>query len=786
MEQTLSPPVVLPRAVEPFLRPDDTIKIKVLQGPRAAGKTTVAMGLVAAGFYDRMVSLADPDTLARAQADIRLFVDDLGPRAVVDEAQLLGEPLSLALKEVVDRPGTDRRFLLTGSARIARTGLGGADPLTGRVEPWTLDPLSATEVRGDADALARMVDRLFGPVPGENTPRVWPTRPASAWMSTGGLPTWSIGALSDARRQQVARAYRDGVLTEHVLAEERFDLAAANRVLDCLLRSPAGSLNVTSVAQRLEMDTRTVNKYLDVLERRFLVRLLPNLALNPARQARRNAKVHAVDLSIARQALASADPAVLTQTTTTGLLFETWVVNQALAGCPFAERKVDAFSWRTSRGDREVDLVLARQDGSRVGVEVKLSTSVHPTDARGLNALAESGGLHAGYVVYPGSELVRLGERVWALPVPAYLQGWAHSRPTDPGKTTDMLTPVSLKSAPDVAATIFVSYVRADDKHLRGAITSFATDLAEEYHFSYGRTLDVFVDTLSVRWGESWMTRLAAEIDKTSFLLANVTPRFLTSEACREEITRFATAASAAGDARLVLALMWSPIDDLNIVDPADPVLRLVRESQWEDAADLATLERGSAAYRQRLQRVVHRLHQTVTSREQGTQPGPVSAGPPQDSPDVFEVVADLGPASDAFFRSFTSFMDALGEGFGDLGPDAMDPGHVALLRRRLDPLTADLTSATHTFARCWDATLRLFADPALRPVLAGVLTREQLLESAAQWELADKEQALTTLAAIGRVSRLLRPAVSAATGAIRAVDAIRTGALAWADELEQ
>ncbi|MCL2803760.1 MAG: DUF4143 domain-containing protein [Micrococcales bacterium] len=782
----------LPRAIEQYLEPDQSVKVKVLEGALAAGKTTVAWRLVEAGAYDELIDLANPNTLARAREDIRFFVENLGRRAVVDEAQLLGDELSLAVKDVVDRPGSERRFLLTGSARIGRTGLGGADPLAGRVERWTLDPFSACEVRGDPEALTSMIDGLFGEVPSTNSGRSWDTKLPSDWMKTGGMPPWSLGSLADARRQKLAGDWRDGVLTEHVLpGEGRWDLAVARTVLDGLLRGAATNLNVTSMAERLDLDPRTANRYIDVLERRFQVRFLPNLSLGPARQTRRNAKVHPVDLSLVRQSLAKANPEGLNQPETIGRLFETWVVNQALAGRPFAKQPTEAYSWRTSRGSHEVDLVLVSSDGRRVGLEAKSSTTIHPADSRGLRALeAEPGGLHAGYVVYPGSALIRLGERIWALPVQAFLEGW--TSPAQPISTpASDRRPVKMthagKEAPDPpAASLFVSYVHEDDAYLDKAITDFAADLAEAYHFAYGRRLDVFTD-LALRWGEDWQKRLDQEVEQTAFFLANVTPRYLGSPQCRDEIVKFDAAATKAGEPRLVLPVFWQPVEGLAAADPQDPVYRLVTTAQYQVATDLPSLQRGSATYRQRTEELAARLHDTIAARERSGPAAPPSAGPPVEAPDFFDAVEQLEPAAGEFAEALEEVLGSVGLVFDDLGAGGPNAAVVSRHRTRLDPAVKRLNHAKTNLVSVWNAV----ADP-LRGLTGNRQTRSQLniealrtqLLSLASVDLPELSQIVDPLQGISKLSRQLRPSMQAIINAIRAIDAIRTQAQAWADEL--
>jgi len=387
--------------------------VTILEGPRTCGKTYVARGLLAAGTWQGYENLADPATLELARHDLPGWLGSLPQTVMIDEAQLIGE-LLLIVKQVVDEPASTRRFLLTGSARLGRTGLGGSDPLTGRVRRWALAPLTLAELNGHASHQRQLIERLFS---GGITDTAPPGAPdITAHIDQGGFPLIALASLSTRERDQWVRDTTLGLLTDQVLPDDRFDTGLALSVLDGILRDPAGILNVNSLGQRLGLNPRTVDRYLDILQRRFLVHFLPNLATNPTRQTRARSKIHAVDTAFAAESLRRANPAVLSSPGTAGRLFETWVVNQVVPALQFAPNPVHAYYWREAKTDREVDLVLADTENRLVGIEIKSSTRVGLDDARGLFALQASVGPATGYVIYNGNKTVRLADTCWAIP----------------------------------------------------------------------------------------------------------------------------------------------------------------------------------------------------------------------------------------------------------------------------------------------------------------------------------------------------------------------------------
>jgi len=403
------------RAIEPELAPGFP-PVAVLEGPRASGKTYVSQKLVARGLWQGYESLADPATLELALHDLPGWLASLPENVIIDEAQLIDQ-LPLQIKRAVDDTSSTRRFLLTGSARISRTGLGGSDPLTGRVRRWTLSPFTLAELDGRAANMLTLIDRLFS---GEivDSQISQPLNMADR-LNRGGFPLISLGSHSQKEIDRWVRDTTFGLLTDTVLPNDRFDAAIALRVLDGCLRDPAGILNVTSLGQRLAVDPRTVDRYLDVLERRFLLHFLPNLATNPTRQTRARSKVHPVDTAFSAESLRRSNPATLATPGILGSLFESYVVNQIVPCLQFGSTPVYPYYWREAKSNREVDLVLVDTENRRVAIEVKSATQVSLSDAQNLHLLDQSVGVTMAYVIYSGTKTVRLADRCWAIPVGA-------------------------------------------------------------------------------------------------------------------------------------------------------------------------------------------------------------------------------------------------------------------------------------------------------------------------------------------------------------------------------
>ncbi|MGH9897083.1 MAG: toll/interleukin-1 receptor domain-containing protein, partial [bacterium] len=208
-------------------------------------------------------------------------------------------------------------------------------------------------------------------------------------------------------------------------------------------------------------------------------------------------------------------------------------------------------------------------------------------------------------------------------------------------------------------ATAFVSYVHADDQSEGGTIARFVTDLADRYHFLFGRRVELFFDRRDLQWGELWERRLTQEIERTTFLMAVVTPRFLNSDYCRKEVIEFSTVSRRVGEPKLMLPLIWRMPPGLLDAPPDDPVVAALRSAQWEEIGDLRYADPTSGDYRRKLDHLAERLHETALALEAKVAPS-----------DLTEMSAnDKGPELEAdLFDAFEKF-----EEFGGRWPTEID-----------------------------------------------------------------------------------------------------------------
>lgn len=383
-----------------------------LLGPRQVGKTTLARQLEPTMGY---VSLDDAATAGFAADDPAGFVAALPSPVILDEVQRAPELLR-AIKLSVDNDRRPGRFLLTGSANLLMLPRLG-DSLAGRMEIIDLHPLTAAEQAGQPGTF---LARLLG---GDLEPAVATTAATTTGSDTlvrhvlaGGFP--EAVARTPGRARAWHRSYLRTLIERDVrdVANLR-DPQELMRLLELMALRTGQLLNVSSLANELGVRRETVDHYLAVCERLFLLRRLQPWHGNRAKRLIKTPKVHLVDSGLCAT-LADLEAAdAIGQRQRFGHLLETFVVQQLAAQVGWTAPELKLWHYR-DKDQVEVDVVITR--GREVwGVEVKAAATVTSRDGTGLRRLADRSGadFKGGALLYTGSSTIPLETR-YCLAVP--------------------------------------------------------------------------------------------------------------------------------------------------------------------------------------------------------------------------------------------------------------------------------------------------------------------------------------------------------------------------------
>ena len=406
--------------------------VVLVHGPRQCGKATFTQSVCApdnttdppgdAETDYRYISFDDDVVRAGAQSDPMGFVADLPERAILDEVQRVPEIFS-ALKLAVDRRRRPGRFLLTGSTNVLLVPAL-ADSLAGRMQIVELHPLAQVELAAGLDTWPaniepnqRFLDALFGSGFEMGRAERLGTELAQR-MVAGGYPA----ALTRPTDRRIATWYRDYV--EALVQRDVQDLArirdldAMPRLLAAAASQTARLFNLADLAAPFQLSRPTIQDYVALLERVFLLGRLPAWSNNRLSRLVHAPKLHLCDTGLVCALLGVDSTALYADRTLMGQVMETFVFQELQRQSGWSETPL-RFSHYRDRDQVEVDIVLERGVSVVAGVEVKAGATVRSADFRGLRKLQKIAGerFTNGVVVYDGETTVSFGDGLYAVPV---------------------------------------------------------------------------------------------------------------------------------------------------------------------------------------------------------------------------------------------------------------------------------------------------------------------------------------------------------------------------------
>lgn len=350
------------------------IPVVTLTGPRQSGKTTLVQGTLR-GY--RYVNLEFLDNRARALADPRGFLEDLGDKVVIDEVHHVPE-LFPYIQGRVDQRKKNGLYVLTGSQNfqlLAKV----TQSLAGRTYIYELLPLSARELNA------------AGKLPAE----------LEEWLVKGCYPR-----LYDKQRQ--TEMWKRAYLRTYVERDLRQvinvkDLTLFNRFLALCAGRVGQLLNYSALANEIGVDMKTAQQWLSVLETSYIVFRLPPHHRNFNKRVVKTPKLYFHDTGLACSLLGIRNANELRSHYARGPLFENMVVAEVMKQRINQGLEPAMYFWRDNIGN-EVDLLIDDPHDQRV-IEIKSSYTANPSALKGLRyhkALNEAKALYQ--LVYAGDD----------------------------------------------------------------------------------------------------------------------------------------------------------------------------------------------------------------------------------------------------------------------------------------------------------------------------------------------------------------------------------------------
>ena len=393
----------------------------LINGPRQCGKTTLVQQFAQGMSY---ITLDDPGMLSAAQQDPVGLLRQID-RAVIDEVQRAPQ-LLLALKMSIDQDRRPGRFLLTGSANILALPQI-ADSLAGRMEVHTLMPLSQAELQGRPNDFLQRAQGQSWPVshPSWVYPAVMDAKNelhagAIGNALAGGYPEMRLRP-SVTRRQAWAKAYIQTLVERDVQDIAQVEhLSQIPYLLDIAAAHCGQLFNASQIGGQLMLDTRTLDKYLGVLEKLFLVQRLPAWGRNELNRLIKTPKLHFLDAGLQATLTRLTPDMLITHRERWGATLETWVYAELRKALALSDEAWYLSHYR-DKDQVEVDFVLENPQRQLIGIEVKAAATVQVQDFKGLRKLQAQTGADflTGIVLYDGAHALPFGPGLWAVPLAA-------------------------------------------------------------------------------------------------------------------------------------------------------------------------------------------------------------------------------------------------------------------------------------------------------------------------------------------------------------------------------
>ncbi|MDY6953523.1 MAG: ATP-binding protein, partial [Thermodesulfobacteriota bacterium] len=321
----------------------------VIYGPRQVGKTTLVKKYVG-DVKDRLLFVDGDDIVVKEylqSQSIQKLRDFVGDHSllVVDEAQHI-DKVGLNLKLITDHL-PDVKVIATGSSSFDLAKDVG-EPLTGRKFVLTLFPLAQMEISSIEDRHETEANResrlIYGSYPEVVTRR------------------------DNRARQEYLREIVGSYLFKDILALEGIRYAnKLVRLLQLLAFQIGKEVSLNELGIQLAMSKNTVERYLDLLEKVFVIYRLSGFSRNLRKEVTKSHRFYFFDNGIRNALVQNFNPLALRNDV--GELWENYVMAERFKKREYLRQASNSYFWRTY-DKQEIDLVEERE-GRLFGYEMK-------------------------------------------------------------------------------------------------------------------------------------------------------------------------------------------------------------------------------------------------------------------------------------------------------------------------------------------------------------------------------------------------------------------------------
>ncbi len=325
-------------------------KALLVFGPRQVGKTTFVQNLITdlnkktlllnGDESDVLVLFENPNV-----TKLKAIIGD-NEILVIDEAQRITN-IGIVLKIIVDQIKTVQ-VIATGSSSFELANQLN-EPLTGRKYEMFLFPIAFSEMvshTGLIEEKRSLEQRLiFG-----NYPEI-------------------ISNPIDAKEhiKLIANSY---LYKDLFLLEQISKPVLLQKIVKALALQVGSEVNYNELAKLIQIDNKTVEKYIDLLEKAFVIFKLPALSSNVRNEIKKGKKIYFYDNGIINAVTGNFNP--LSQRTDMGILWENYVISERIKYLNIQQSESESYFWRTTQ-QQEIDYIEKNQNAT-LAIEIKWNT----------------------------------------------------------------------------------------------------------------------------------------------------------------------------------------------------------------------------------------------------------------------------------------------------------------------------------------------------------------------------------------------------------------------------
>ena len=339
---------------DPILYAHKFYPVILVTGARQVGKSTLCRHLFPDYNY---VNLEDNETLLKAEAEPKLFLNSLGNTAIIDEIQRCEKLFSQIQMEVDANP--QLHYILTGSSDFTLMK-NVSQSLAGRIAVFTLPPLTFKELIPSLKNISTeaLYFRGFYPAPvtGKRPPELFYRNYYSTYIE------------KDIRRQ---------IKIENLSKFDVFMRLMSGRI--------GSEFNASSLASEIGVSSKTITEWNSILEASYIIFPLRPYFANISKRLSKMPKIYFYDTGLPTYLLGIETPTQLITHPLRGALFENMVVAE-LMNRRLNQGKDPNLNFYRERNGKEIDILQSTPEGLKA-YEVKSSVSFHSEFLKNLDYL---------------------------------------------------------------------------------------------------------------------------------------------------------------------------------------------------------------------------------------------------------------------------------------------------------------------------------------------------------------------------------------------------------------